>query len=288
MPDGRPSDAGPRPAVVDLLEPGYGPLFDAAVRVLQADQRVRGLWLSGSLARGDADEVSDLDLLVAVADDALADFAAGWQTWLAAITPTLIARPLPFLPGSLYAVTPGRERLDVVVEAVSALAASPFRDRVVVFDRDDLTDAVPPPAPGAGPAPERVAGIIEEFFRDYGMYPVTVRRADVLLGIEATNRVRTLLYQLFVEANAPLPPMGVKRWSAKLDDEQRRALEALPTGGADLAEVTAAHELVSLAFVDHARRIAAHLGVAWPEELEAATCRYLRGHGLPALERTGE
>ena len=287
MPDGRPSDVGPRPAVVDVLEPGYGPLFDAAVTVLHADPRVRGLWLSGSLARGDADGASDLDLLVAVADDGLADFAAGWRAWLAAITPTLIARPLPFLPGSLYAVTPGRERLDVVVEAVSALPTTSFRDRVVVFDRDGLTDLVPPPEPGPGPSPERVAGIIEEFFRDYGMYPVVVGRGDVLLGIEATHLVRTLLYQLFVEANAPLPPMGVKRWSAKLDGEQQGVLEALPTGGADLEQVTASHELVSLAFVDHARRIAAQLGVAWPDELEAATCRYLRSHGLPALERTG-
>ena len=117
---------------------------------------------------------------------------------------------------------------------------------------------------------------------------MVVRRADVLLGIEAIHLVRTLLHQLFVEANAPLPPMGVKRWSAKLDDEQRRALEALPTGGADLQEVTAAHELVSVTFVRHARRIATQVGAPWPTELEAATCSYLRSHGLPALERAGD
>jgi hypothetical protein len=129
-----------------------------------------------------------------------------------------------------------------------------------------------------------VASIIEEFFRDYGMYPVVVVRHDLLLGIEAIHLVRSLLYQLFVEANAPLPPMGVKRWSAKLDAEQQQALEALPTGGRDLDAVTAAHEAVSLAFVDHARRIAADLAVPWPTELESATCRYLRSQGLPALE----
>jgi hypothetical protein len=171
---------------------------------------------------------------------------------------------------------------------VSALTTSPFRDRVVVFDRDGLTDGIPQPDPGPGPSPDRVAGIIEEFFRDYGMYPVVVRRADVLLGIEAIHLVRTLLYQLFVEANAPLLPMGVKRWSAKLDDEQRGVLEALPTGGADLEEVTAAHELVSVAFVRHGRRIATQVGAPWPTELEVATCSYLRSHGLPALERAGD
>ena len=57
------------------------------------------MWLSGSLGRGDADAVSDLDLLLAVSDDALPSFADEWSDWLAAITPTLIARTLPFATG---------------------------------------------------------------------------------------------------------------------------------------------------------------------------------------------
>ena len=51
--------------------------------MFEADERVRAMWLSGSLGRGDADAMSDLDLIVAVADDALPEFAAQWQDWLA-------------------------------------------------------------------------------------------------------------------------------------------------------------------------------------------------------------
>ncbi len=230
------------------LPPAYRELLESARRVAEADERVRALWLSGSLARGDADAGSDLDLLVAVRDESLDEFARGWRDWLARITPVVIARPLPFLPGSFYSVTPGRERLDVVVEAAGKLGATFFRARRVVFDRDGLDAQVPAPNPPAGPSRERIAYLIEEFFRDYGMFDVGVTRRDLLLGNEAVHLVRSLLYQLFCEANAPLAPSGVKQWSAKLTPAQRALLERLPTGGADFDAMVAAHEAVSRAF----------------------------------------
>ena len=89
-----------------------------------------------------------------------------------------------------------------------------FRQRLLVFDRDALV--VPPPDATPGPSQDRISSIIEEFFRDYGMFPVAVEREDWLLSVEAVHLIRSLLYQLFVEENAPLPMMGVKQWSAKL------------------------------------------------------------------------
>jgi hypothetical protein len=269
---------------LDVLSPSYRALFESARRVCEADERVRGLWLSGSLARGDADAASDLDLLVAVRDESLDEFARGWREWLARITPTVIARPLPFAPGSLYSVTPGRERLDVVVEPAGKLAHTFFRTRAVVFDRDGLGARIPAPAPQPGPSRERIAFLIEEFFRDYGMFDVGATRRDLLLGNEAIHLIRGLLYQLFCEANAPLPPMGVKQWSAKLTPAQRALLERLPTGGADWEAMVAAHEAVSRAFAAHARLISTAHDVPWPAELEAATLRHLRAHKLPALD----
>ena len=268
-----------RPDVLAVLEPGYDVLFESAVAVFEADERVRALWLSGSLGRGDADAMSDLDLIVAIDDAALAEFADTWRVWLAAITPTLIARALPFLPGSLYAVTPDRLRLDVVVEPASRVAGSPFRHPALVFDRDGVGAVVPPPDHHL-PSRDRVTAIVEEFFRDTGMFPVVLEREDWLLGIEGIHLVRSLLYQLFVEMNAPLPPMGVKRWSAKLTLAQRAELEALPTGDANRESVTAAHRAVVAAFERNARLACDTLEIAWPAELADATHRYLRSHGI--------
>lgn len=270
-----------RPPVLEVLRPGYLALFDRAVAVFVADERVRALWLSGSLASGSADVASDLDLLVAVGDDDHEAFTGAWEEWLAAITPTLIVRPLGFAAGSFHAVTPGRERLDVVVEPVAALTNTFFRHRLVVFDRDGLDATLPAPDPAPGPSPAKVAGLVEEFFRDYGLFETVVEREDWLLGLEAIHLLRGLLYQLFAEANAPLPASGIKRWSTKLTPDQRRLLESLPTGAAHHDAVVDAHEAVAAAFVDQARPICAELGVRWPDELEEATLDYLRSIGLP-------
>jgi hypothetical protein len=72
----------------------------------------------------------------------------------------------------------------------------------------------------------------------------------------------------------------VKKWSAKLTAAQRELLERLPTGGADFDGALEAHEAVARAFATQARAIAAAHEVAWPTELEAATLRHLKAHGL--------
>jgi predicted nucleotidyltransferase len=266
------------------LPAGYRALFRRAVEIYERDARVRALWLSGSVARGTADVASDLDLLVAIRDEDLPAFAADWASLLREITPTVIARPLSFLPGSFYSVTPARERFDVVVESVGGLARTFFRSRLLVFDKDGIAGSVPPAVAGPGPSRERIAQLVEEFWRDFGMMDVFVARGDVLLGIEGVHVLRGLLYQLFCEDDAPAASGGTKQWSARLRAAQRDVLEALPTGGRSIAEVIAASEAVGRAFVRDARAICARHGVAWPDDLDAATRRHLRAHGLPSLD----
>jgi predicted nucleotidyltransferase len=52
------------------LEPGYAALLARVVGQVRSDERVRALWLAGSVGRGDADAGSDLDLVVTVVDPA--------------------------------------------------------------------------------------------------------------------------------------------------------------------------------------------------------------------------
>jgi hypothetical protein len=74
--------------------------------------------------------------------------------------------------------------------------------------------------------------------------------------------------------------MGVKQWSAKLTPPQREVLSALPTGAPNRVSVVEAHHALVRAFRLHAREACTTLGVAWPDELEAATNRYLASHGV--------
>jgi predicted nucleotidyltransferase len=169
------------------LAPAYIALLERAIEATRQDERVRALWLGGSLARGQADAASDLDLLLAVQDEETAAFSASWRDFLSRIAPTVIARPVPFLPGVFYSVTASGERLDLVVEPVSRLPSTLFRSRLLVLDKDGLAARVPEPASAPGPSRERIAFLVEEFFRDHGMLHVSITRGDLLLGIEGIH-----------------------------------------------------------------------------------------------------
>ena len=249
-------------------------MFDRAVEVLGADERVRAVWLSGSLARGAADAASDLDLLVAVADDEHEEFAGSWQGWLAAITPTVLAEELWFAKGSFWSITPDYERLDVVVEKVSQLPSTLFRIRTVVFDHDGL-DATIPEVVLATPSAAVVTKTIEEWFHFSAMPEVVKVRRDWLLAAEHLHLLRGLIYKLYVECNQPLPMMGLKQWSSKLTAEQIATMDALPTGVSEMPAFIDAHLACARAFLGVARPLAAQLGIEWPAALEAAAARHM-------------
>ena len=140
---------------------------------------VRALWVHGSVGRNEADASSDLDLILAVADEDFDDLWGTWSEWLARITPTVIARPLPWIPGILYALTPECLRIDVVVERVSALPTSGFGDAALVFDRDGLDAQVPAPPVPPGPDRASVETAIEEPLRYLALLPALLDRHAV-------------------------------------------------------------------------------------------------------------
>ncbi len=129
----------PGAVLADALRPlpaGYHRLAGKVVAAAERDERIRALWLSGSLGRGVADAGSDLDVVVALEPAAFDDFAATWRDWLAGITPTLLARDLPRLPGSFYSVTADCLRLDVVAERAGTASADALALRLLILDKD--------------------------------------------------------------------------------------------------------------------------------------------------------
>ncbi|HTA11377.1 MAG TPA: hypothetical protein VK836_22850, partial [Streptosporangiaceae bacterium] len=83
-----------------------------------------------------------------------------------------------------------------------------------------------------------------------------------------------LLYELFVEANQPLPPMGVKQWSAKLTPSQADVCAGLPAPTATRDSVLEAMHATAAAFRAAASEILAANEVAWPAEFERAVQRF--------------
>ena len=269
-------DVDRSPAPLAALLPSYRPIFDRLLEVCEGDERIRAFWLSGSLAKGTADSGSDLDCLLAIRDADFDDFAAGWREWLATITPTLLARELPFARGSFYSTTAGCERLDVVSEAVSKVPASRHRYRRVVFDRDGLDAAVPAPEPPAGPNLDRLRSAVEEFFRVEAIVPVMLnQRRDYLAAVNGVQSLQLMLYNVFVECNQPQPPMGIKQWTARLTPEQRQVLTALPVAAPEHDSIAAALRATGNAMRISGRAAVIACGGTWPEELDEGVQRFV-------------
>lgn len=270
-------------AAVDALRQlpsGYAALFERVLRAAESDDRIRAMWLSGSVGRGVADAGSDLDLVVALAPAEFDGFAATWRAWLGRVTPTVLARELPRLPGSFYSVTPDCLRLDVVAERAGAAQPADLKRRLLVLDKDkaDGQPAEPPAADHpdtGGPDPGRLAELVGEFLRQMAIFPAAVvARQDWLLGVVGVQGAQLLLYQLFVEANQPLPPMGVKQWSAKLTPSQRQICASLPAPTATRQEVLAAMRVTAATFRREARAVLTAHAVPWPTEFDEAVRRF--------------
>jgi predicted nucleotidyltransferase len=226
-----------RPPELDPLPSGYAELYDRILAETRDLPGVQAVKLGGSLARGEADAYSDLDLdLVVVVDDA-AMFDAP-AVVRAAATGTVLLRELPF---GVVAVTTELLRLDLVVTE---------------------TDGDPPSSDPPDPA-----GIAEEFLRILGLLPVVVGREEWIVGSNAGWLLRTLLVQLLLAENGEHTPTGAKRLNEKLSAEQRRLVETLPPIAATRDGVIRSHVETARAFLPRARRLAGD----WPQALEDAT-----------------
>lgn len=257
------------------LASGYADLLARVVQRIADDQRVRALWLSGSVGRGVADAGSDLDLVVTVSDRAAFADASSWD-----VLDPVITVPIPGLPGCFAFTTREGLRVDVVLETPDDIATSAYVDRVPVLDRDGLEAPIPTGGVGT-PDVGRMQAIVTEFLRQSAIFPAAVvAREDWLLGQVAVHNYGSMLYDLFVESNQPLPVMGVKQWSSRLTPEQRALLAGLPVAKADHESVVRAMTAVRDAIRTHGRAALETAGGTWPAEVDDAMAAYWERQGL--------
>jgi predicted nucleotidyltransferase len=291
-----------RPDALDVLPGEYREVFDRLLDVAVDDERVVRVWLAGSLGRGAGDAGSDLDVVLQVADLAFDPFTQEWREWLERVTPTVLAKELPGMPGSWYSLTPKCARFDAVVVRESTRSTRlPRSRRLLVFDRQtaemnaDVSnsssskDIGPGAEPGPGPDPAKLADLVEEFLRQQATFhPSVVARGDWLLGVVAIELVHSMLYQLFVEANQPLPPSGVKQWSAKLNERQRRRCAELLVPRPERDAIIAAMRECAAVYRAEAKAILDTHAVPWPDALDAAVRgQQARTLGWPAEAPAG-
>lgn len=199
-------------------------LLSRIVPDLEADARVAAAWLAGSFGRGDADEWSDLDLHIAVADEHFAAFWAGRLAFYERFGhPVLIQPEIPGntgIPGGsfqlvLYPGPSGPIEVDWSVGPARA-AVRPGASRLL-FDRIS-TPVAPPlgsPLRLPGERRERLHSWVTFF---WAMAPIAVKYAargetaqavaQMDLLTNAYAELQTLLERSDADLAANVPGLG--------------------------------------------------------------------------------
>lgn len=246
---------------------------DPIIARLGARADVTAIWLDGSRSRASHDELSDVDLAVAVEDAAVGRF----QAELAALVTSELDPVHMLVRGRLlHAVTPDWSRLDVLTRTTSDLEAGVPGPVSVLVDRDGLIHE-------AAASHERSAGpLVEELFRFLGLLPVVVARGEWIGAYIATGAMTGMLVELMQIENRTARVGGALRLNERLTEEQRHDLLALPALRPNRDAVIAAQLALARLLLPLARRVVpAH---QYPDRMEAALRSHMARHGLDLNE----
>ena len=251
------------------LRPEHQTLIDRINEVFVEDPDVLAAWIEGSVSRGTHDAGSDLDVHIAVRDEAFESYGQPAPALLARIAP-----PLGFLDSTfgqvrvLASTLSGPVRLDLYLEPLRALALNPrlagFR---MIFDRADVALLLAQsPKPTFSPAAQ-LQGLIRGYYFG-GMWPVRMwMRAD--WGSLLMNDLR-LVYDFIV------PALLIAEGSPEFYREPHsRARFLAPSGLAAINDVIAqlSSAYTALPEVDEARLATAQAsltGLLWRSLRDAA------------------
>ncbi|MCX6046378.1 MAG: nucleotidyltransferase domain-containing protein [Chloroflexi bacterium] len=136
-------------------------LLQRAQAVVMQDARLRAAWLFGSLGRGDADELSDIDLFIIVADEHQDDVVAKRYAYIAQLGEPLLILEAPqnWPPGAVYnmALYPGESGPHQVDWYWQRQSAARIPTEIQLwFDRVNLPHADGPTRFDYAPVPPRL------------------------------------------------------------------------------------------------------------------------------------
>ena len=238
------------------------------------DERLRALWLQGSLASGGADEVSDIDAYLAVEDGA---FDAVWSSreallrdlggalaWSDATTPGLMA---------VHALMNGGARLDLFFEKRSDIGAAPRPPLKVLVDKEGAGAALrlgwEAPTAQIG----RIVATIIRMTRQGATWPLRLLSRGLwpTLAMMELDLINAQIAQLMAVAHDPANfyknPLAIQM---ALTDAERARLAALTSralaalAARDATALKAVHLQVLDALIEQGRAACAALGVEYP------------------------
>ena len=260
-------------------------IVEACVHWAERDRRVRALLLKGSLARGEADERSDVDFVVVAQPGRLGELWAARRTiaeglggWLGGFDEVAWQAPHTFI-----GFCDGPVKVDFFFQegepAVDPWLRDGFR---ALFDPDGLADGLRA-ALVAEPGPPDLSDFDVHAWDWLWAVHVKLRRPgqEWLVYVELVKFVETMLLTAF-SVLAPEPWRGVFRLEERLPPDARTALRrALPTGP-DETELRRALRAALNSYLALRPWLAADRGMPLAEDLAAQMLAVLRAEPAAA------
>lgn len=251
---------------------------ERAAAILHNDERVRILWLTGSLAAGTADAQSDVDLRAAVRAEDFAALEEWWPQMLDHLAPTVWKRRWPGPPNEaiLSAISTDYQRFDLVIQSTTDTKPRALEAARVLFDKDNLAGQINLTAPARHNPLAHLSFVVEEFIRLVGMLPIVVERDDLPIGMEGHFGLHSLLISvLLLEQGIDRTATGKRHVAPLLNDEQRALLANLPSLEPTMKSVIEGRLAYARLFLPRARRLMEANGLTYPAAFETATRQHL-------------
>lgn len=201
--------------------PRHRSLLERAVARFRDDDRVPGLVLGGSLALGEADFYSDVDLYVIVRDEFFDAVFAEREAAAEAVGPPLFRFTVGPVPGGSrdFIVTyPGPAKLDLMYYRESELEPDPkWEDRPVLKDDSGSVSAVVSRSAGSAPDPPTLEALVEleQKFWTWCWYVFSkISRGELWEALDGLHAIRSLALLPLLDRAAERPHEGYRVWSA--------------------------------------------------------------------------
>ncbi|WP_459848988.1 NUDIX domain-containing protein [Fusibacter bizertensis] len=188
---------------------------------LKSDSAVRAIFLKGSLARGEADEHSDVDLYCLVYEAQRDDFLKRRMDYLLKYRPTVFSEEVYFVAPQIVAVFDNALHFDLYTVTEETIKAT---DQIkVIYDPEDLLRHYT--AQHYPVTEDALREHIDSFTFNLLEFEAAYERGDLIwasrLASHMTGTLSIILRHLYDAENAQL---GMKRLSEKLDQDMRKKL----------------------------------------------------------------
>jgi predicted nucleotidyltransferase len=254
-------------------------IVEAGVRWAERDRRVRALLLKGSLARGDADERSDVDFVVVAQPGRLGELWAARRTiaeglggWLGGFDEVAWQAPHTFI-----GFCDGPVKVDFFFQEAEPAVDPWLRDGFrALHDPDGLAEGLRAALVAEPGLPDLADFDVHAWDWLWAVH-VKLRRPghEWLVYVELVKFVETMLLTAF-GALGPEPWRGVLRLDERLPPGAHAALRRALPAGPDEAALRPALRAAVDSYVAVRARLAAERGMPLAEELAAQVLAVLR------------